>query len=139
MQPLSTTTRRFEHGLPLLATLSPDVLLAAWARVANKEPLGLIALMRALGGPAEARTLRKLSAIWRAPDTTLMAAESDPKAMAQLERDASERPLGESFNDAMDFFISAAGQLGVSLGSSDPHAGGEMKNPETAGVSPSAG
>jgi len=138
---ISASTRRFEHGLPLIATLSPDVLLNAWGRVENKEPLGLVDLIKATGTPAAARTFRRLSAIWRAQDTELMRSETDKTVMDRLDAEAADRTFQEAFNDAMDFFIAAAGQLGVSLGSSEaPGTGGEVKpNPETPDGSPSGG
>lgn len=113
---ISETTRRFEHGIPLLATLSPQTLLRAWGQVVEQNPLGLLDLITGLGPACDTRTLRRLSAIYRATDSQLLRAESDPSVLKALEEDAAERSLKECFDDAMSFFIGAAEQLGITLG-----------------------
>lgn len=101
-------TAHFEHGLPLLAQLDMGRLFAAYSKLeSDKSDLSAITdLVSTVGGAAEARVLRKLSAVQRATFEQLIAAEDDPKILKDLETEAAGRGFTESIQDAADFFAS---------------------------------
>jgi len=129
------TTRRFELGLPLFRGLDMGGLLAAQERLSSGDPKGLTDLVTTLGAVGEARTLRKLAALWVATEEELRQAEQDPAFRAQLEETAAMKPFPESVKAAFDFFGGLMASLGASLGSSETT--GESVSDE-ASMSPDA-
>ena len=118
--------RRFEHGLPLFSGLDIGLLIEAQVRLQSGDFGGLTSIILAVGKAAELRTIRRLSAIWRATDVELEAAERDPVVMAALEAEAARRTFKEGFQDTLDFFAG----LGESLGFSPVSSG--LLQPEKA-------
>ena len=102
------TTAHFEHGLPLLASLDLGRLFDAYAKLeANKEDMSAIKeLIGTITVAAELKTLRKLSAVYRATADELFDSESDAAILVALEKAAAARPFTDSIQDAMAFFAS---------------------------------
>lgn len=116
------STRRMEHGAPLLVGFDLGALLGAREKLLAKDPSAITDFIRILSASGEARTVRRLSALVRATDDQLRQAESDPKVMAPLEEEAAQRPFAESFQDAMGFFVEWGSSFELAPGSSSPES-----------------
>lgn len=127
------STRRFEMGLPLFSGLDLGSIAKAQIQIESRDLAGLTEFVSILANAATARTIRKLAAIWQAPESLLKLAETDPAIMAALESDSADAPFSEMFKAAMDFQSALWQSLGATPASSAP---AEQKLPAAdAGVS----
>lgn len=126
------STRRFELGLPLFSGLDLGAIAGAQVRIGERDLSGLTDFVKILSNAATAKTVRKLAAIWKAPESMLKLAETDPAVMAALENDAADASFAEMFQAAMDFQSALWTSLGVTPASSVP---AELKAEVNAGVS----
>jgi hypothetical protein len=134
------STRRFELGLPLFKGLDMGALMGAQSRLHAGDPKGITEFVITLGEAGEARTLRKLAAIWTASDDDLQKAEQDAAFRVQLEEAAAQKPFPESVKATFDFFAGLMASLGASLASSEPEGESAPNNLATSpAASPSAG
>lgn len=131
------STRRMEHGAPLLVGFDLGALLGAREKLVAKDPSAITDFIRILSASGEARTVRRLSALVRATDDQLRQAEADPKVMEPLEEEAAQRPFAESFQDAMGFFVEWGDSFVIAPTSSGPGTQ-ETEPPATPAASPSA-
>ena len=129
------TTRRMEHGAPLLTGFDLGALMGAREKLAAQDPTGISEFIRILSTSGKTRTVRRLSAIMRATDEQLRQAEDDPAVMAPLEEDAAQRPYAESFKDATDFFSEWGSSFEIAPASSAPTAKKNRKAPPAASLS----
>lgn len=105
------TTRRMEHGTPLLADFDLGALMGAQERFQAQDESAIADFIRVLSTAGKTQAIRKLSAVVHATEDQLRQSEADPKVMPALEEEAALRPFAESFKDAVDFF----GQWGASF------------------------
>lgn len=127
---MQVSTAHFEHSLPLLAKLDLPELFGAYSRFKENEQdtAALSGLVKVVVSAAEARVLRKLSAVQRATSQQLVASESDPEVLSVLEVEAAGRPFMESVEDVMAFFFS----LGLSVPTTPSSSGeGDLSSSET--------
>lgn len=130
------TTRRMEHGTPLLADFDLGALMGAQERFQKKDASGISEFIQVLVKAGKAQAIRKLSAVVRATEEQLRQAEADPKVMDALEEEAATRPFAESFQDAVAFFGQWGSSFEIAPASSSP---AKSKPTRTRGASPSAG
>lgn len=123
------STRRFEMGLPLFGGLDLGLIATSQDQIGDGSLDGLTSFVSLLAGAAKIGTVRKLSAIWTAPDGLLKLAESDPAVLATLEAEVADKPFSEAFADAMAFQSALWKSLGATPVSSGP---GEQKNVDAA-------
>jgi hypothetical protein len=137
------STRRMEHGLPLLEELGMETIAKAFTRVGAGDVGALMDLFSMIAHAGSARTIRKLTAIVIATDLELAQAELDPAFMAKLVDKAAEIPFKTAFEGILDFFGQLPGSLGVTLAYSDsdkqPPRKTKKQKPGTSGDSRSAG
>jgi|GEM_PF-4819494 len=116
---MSLTTRRMEHGTPLLQDFDLGALIGAQAGLARKDFSAIATFIAVLSKAGQTKTIRRLSAIVRATEEQLRLAEGDPGVMAFLEEEAALRPFAESFKDAVGFFTEWGSSFGIAPVSSD--------------------
>ncbi len=116
------STRRMEHGAPLLVDFDLGALLGAREKFMAQDPSGITDFIRILSASGKAHTVRRLSALVRATDEQLRQAEADPAAMDALEEEAAQRPFSESYQDAMGFFVEWGSSFGLAPSSSSPES-----------------
>lgn len=137
---MDETTRRMELALPLFSGLDLGLLMEARAQLGRGEWAGITRFMEGLGAAGQARTVRKLAAIWTATEIELKQAEASPQVMAELEERAAAQPFAKSFQDTLDFHFALLGSFGVTLGSSEDEPARDPDAPaEKPADSPSAG
>lgn len=131
------STRRMEHGTPLLANFDLGAIIGAQEAVQNGDKAAVAEFIRVLSVAGKARSIRAISAVARASTDQLREAEANPAVMAILEEAAAERPFLECFKDAIGFFGDWAGSFKEDQDSSDP-AKVTTALPESQAASPSA-
>jgi hypothetical protein len=144
------STRRLELALPLFEGLDLGLLFEAQDLMRIKKGQeggvtqvagGLAKFASILAKAGKLRTIRKLSAIARATDMELRAAEKSEEAMFELEAEAAERPFIEAFTDAVSFHFALVELCGLTLVSSEDAPAvrktAKGKKGETSGASPS--
>lgn len=132
------STRRMEHGTPLLADFDLGALLRAQVGFQKQEDEAVRTFMRILGDAGKARAVRRLSAVARATDDQLREAEANPAVLAALEEEAAARPYAETFQDAVGFFIEWGTSFKTDPNSS-PQGKAKGKAKGKSGGSPSGG
>lgn len=138
------STAQIEHGFPILAELDLTKLFDAFLILKANLPEGVLdskeegKILKAVAGSPElirlvlpllqtmgeigtARILRRVSAVVRASDEDLLAAERSPSKLAELEAEAAKRSFLESGMDLIAFFA----RLGLSTTVSLPSLEGE--------------
>lgn len=112
------STRRIEHGMPLLVDFDLGALVGAHEKFQSGDPSGMTELAQVMAHAGKSRVARKLSAVVRATEDQLRDAEMGAGVMAALEEEAAMRPYTESFKDALGFFSAWGQSLKGSPGSS---------------------
>lgn len=107
-------------GLPLFSGLDLGSIAKAQIQIESRDLAGLTEFVNILANAATAKTIRKLAAIWQAPESMLKLAETDPAIMAALESVSADAPFSEMFKAAMDFQSALWQSLGVTPASSAP-------------------
>ena len=115
------STRRMEHGTPLLVDFDLGALVGAQEGFKKQDAGAITHFIKVLSTAGKAQAIRRLSAVARATEEQLRLAEGDPKALDALEEEAASRPFAESFKDAIDFF----GEWGRSFGIAPASSGKE--------------
>jgi hypothetical protein len=154
MRPISTI--QLEHGLPILAELDLEPLLAAFASL-DKLPIGedgqfrlrevsfkpgdlagFLPILKTLGKAGQGRLLRRLAAVAKATDDELLEAEADPAKLKALEAATARAGFQDSLVEVFGFFARAGLSASPSPGSSEGQAeqtgdtGGQAE-PQAAG------
>lgn len=127
------STRRIEHGLPLLADFDLGALMGA--RSGPEANLG--GIMETMARAGKTRVIRRLSAVVNATEDQLRQAEADPKVLAALEDAAGDKPFAETFQDAVSFFVEWGNSLAGTPASLATVANLAVASGETAGSIPS--
>ena len=132
------TTRRMEHGTPLLVDFDLGALVGAQEGFKKQDPEAVTHFIKVLSMAGKAQAIRRLSAMARATEDQLRLAEGDPTVLAGLEEEAAGRPFAESFKDAIGFFTEWGSSFGIAPVSSGQ---GKVSKPKKDGRpgSPSAG
>jgi hypothetical protein len=99
------STRRMEHGTTLLVDFDLGALMGAQEGFQKEDPEAIAQFIKILSGAGKARSVRRLSAVFRATEDQLREAEGEPSVLQALEEEAAARPYAESFKDAVGFFI----------------------------------
>ena len=114
------TTRRMEHGIPLLADFDLGTLMGAQEKLQQNDVAALGEVLKVLASAGKTKAIRRISAVVHATEEQLRLAESDPTVMPALEEESALRSCGEAFKDAVGFFAEWGASFTGGLGSSAP-------------------